>query len=217
MPSTTGPSPRVILRIVTIVVLSALTLYLIWVLRKPLTWIVIAGFIAVAVSAPVARFERRVKRRGVAIFCVYLGLVLVPVVIGAALVPPIVEQGSNLIDNAPKYAQDLQDYAQRNSTLRKIEKNYDITGKLKKQAAKLPSKISGAAGVLSDIGLGIVNSLFAGITILILSIFMVGSGGRWVDAAITSASAAAYGTPRISSPMTDRTPALLAWPSAPAT
>jgi predicted PurR-regulated permease PerM len=108
------------------------------------------------------------------------------VLIAAVLVPPIVTQVNNLIDKAPQYARDAERYAHKNRTLRKLEKNYDITGKLQEQAAKLPSKISGAAGVLSDIGLGIVNSLFAGITILILSVFMVGGGGSWVEAAIMS-------------------------------
>jgi predicted PurR-regulated permease PerM len=188
----TGPSVRVVLRVVTVVVASALTLYLIWVLRKPLTWLVIAGFIAIAVSAPVARLQRRYGgRRGLAILTVYVGLILVPVLIGAVLVPPIVDQTSTLVENAPKYAHDLETFAHKNRTLRRLERNYDITGKLQEQAGKLgSSKLSGAATVLSDIGIGIVNSLFAGVTILILSVFMVGSGGRWTQAAINSRPAA---------------------------
>ena len=50
--------------------------------------------------------------------------------------------------------------------LRKLEQDYDITGKLEEQAAKLPAKLGDAAGVLCDIGVGIVNSLFAAITII---------------------------------------------------
>ena len=37
-----------------------------------------------------------------------------------------------------------------------------------------------AAGILSDIGLGLVNSIFAGVSILILSLFMIGSGRSWL-------------------------------------
>jgi predicted PurR-regulated permease PerM len=181
-----GPSTRAILRVVFIVVLSGLSLYLVWVLRKPITWIVIAGFIAIAVSAPIRFLEMRIKRRGLAIAAVYLGLILVPVAIGAVLVPPVVTEAQNLADKVPDYARDLRVFAQDNTQLRKLEQDYDITGKLEEQAAKLPEKLGGAAGLLSNIGLGFVNSLFAGITILILSVFMVGSGGRWVDAAIRS-------------------------------
>ena len=38
-----------------------------------------------------------------------------------------------------------------------------------------------AAGLLQDAGLTVVNSLFALITILVLTAFMLGSGRRWVD------------------------------------
>ena len=181
-----GPPLRAVLRVVFTVVLSALVLYLIYLLRRPITWLVIAGFIAIAVAAPIGFLEQRLRRRGLAILTVYGGLILVPVLIGAVLVPPVVTEGNKLIDNVPAYAQDLRDFAQRNSTLRKLEKDYDITGKLQTEAEKLPGKLGGAASVLSDIGLGIVNSLFAGITILILSIFMVSSGRQWVEAAIRS-------------------------------
>jgi len=101
-------------------------------------------------------------------------------------VPPVVSEAQNLADKVPDYAQDLRKFANDNRQLRKLERDYDITAQLEEQAKKLPSKLGGAAGVLGDIGLGIVNSLFAGITILILSIFMVGSGERWVEGAIRS-------------------------------
>jgi predicted PurR-regulated permease PerM len=183
---TAGPSSRVILRIVAIVLLSAIAVYLVYRLRKPITWIIIGGFIATALSEPVGRLQTRVKRRGNAIAIVYLSLVAIPILFGAVLVPPLVKETNKLIDKVPSYANDVRSYVQKNKTLRNLEKDYNITEKLQKQAEKLPSKLGGAAGVLSDIGLGIVNSLFALITILILSAFMIGSGGRWIDAAIRS-------------------------------
>ena len=46
-------STRAIVRIVLTVVVCVLALYIVYVLRKPLTWIFIAGFIAIALSGPV--------------------------------------------------------------------------------------------------------------------------------------------------------------------
>ncbi len=40
-------------RVVAVVVIAVLALYLIYLLRQPLGWLVLAGFIAVAVSGPV--------------------------------------------------------------------------------------------------------------------------------------------------------------------
>jgi predicted PurR-regulated permease PerM len=182
--SSDGPSARAILRIVGIVVASVVALYLVYLLRKPITWIVIAAFIAIALSAPVGLLEKSTRRRGRAIALVYFGVILVPVLFGAILVPPLVKETNKLVDKVPQYSRDVTDFVQRNRTLRKLERDYNLTGKLQNEAEKLPSKLGGAAGVLSDIGLGIVNSLFAFITIVILSVFMMGGGGRWVDAAI---------------------------------
>jgi predicted PurR-regulated permease PerM len=121
-------------------------------------------------------------RRSAAVGLVYTALILVPVLIMSALVPPIVTQGNNLAQSLPDYARDLSDFVERDSRLHKLEQDYDITGKLEEQAGKLPAKLGDAAGVLSDIGVGIVNSLFAAITIIVLSLFMISSARGWLDA-----------------------------------
>jgi predicted PurR-regulated permease PerM len=171
-------SARAILRIVLIIVGVVLCLYLIYLLRKPITWIVIALFLAVALS-PAVNYLNRFVRRGFAIAAVYLALLGVIVGLGLLLIPPIVSQVNKLADRAPQYAQDVQDYVNKNKKLRKLEKDYKITDKLQSEAAKLPSKLGNAAGILKDVGFGIVNSLFALITILVLTAFMLGSGPTW--------------------------------------
>ena len=181
-----GPSYKAILRVVIVVVGVLIGLYMAYVLRKPITWIVIGGFIAIAVSGPIRWLQHRGLPRGLSIAAVYTALILTPVLVGAVLVPPIVNEANNLADQVPEYVADLRSFVQDNERLRELEEDYDITGQLQEQATKLPEKLGGAAGVLSDIGLGLVNSLFATITILILSVFMVGSGGRWLQRRIES-------------------------------
>jgi predicted PurR-regulated permease PerM len=176
-------SPRVILRIVLVIVGVVLTLYVIYRLRKPLSWVVIAAFLAVAMSGPVNLLARHM-RRGFAIFLSYLGLLLVPVLLAAILVPPIVSGVNDLAKKAPDYAAQARDYVQKNKRLRKLEEDYGVITKLEEEAKKLPSKLGTAAGTLKDVGVGVVNSIFAGVTILILSIFMVANGRRWVSRAI---------------------------------
>jgi predicted PurR-regulated permease PerM len=178
-------TPRAILRNVLIVVAVVLALYLIYLLRKPLTWIVIAAFIAIAVSGPV-NYLSRWMRRGLAIAAVYIALILIPVGIGALIIPGLVSQAEDLGNNAPQYAQNVTDFVNENETLSNLNDKYDITGKLEDEAKKLPDKIPDAAAVLADIGVGIVNSVFAGITIFILSIFMVAGGRRWISWFLTT-------------------------------
>ena len=176
-------SPRVILRIVLVIVGVVLTLYVIYRLRKPISWLVIATFLAIAMSGPV-NLLNRYMRRGFAITLSYLGLLAVPVALGAVLVPPIVNGVNDLAQKAPDYAAQARDYVQNNRRLRKLEEDYGVITKLEEEAKKLPSKLGGAAGTLKDLGVGLVNSIFAGVTILILSIFMVANGRRWVSRAI---------------------------------
>jgi predicted PurR-regulated permease PerM len=180
-----GPDTRAVVKVVWIVIASALALYLVYLLRRPLGWMFLAGFIAIAASGPVGALAKRMKR-GFAIAIVYLGILLFPVALLSLLVPPIVTQVNHLIDDAPQYAQDVENFVNKNERLRKLNEDYDVTTKLQDEAAKLPSKAGDAAGLLADIGLGLVNSIFAGVTILTLSIFMVGGGPRWRRAFLES-------------------------------
>ena len=183
IPTRPDLSVRTIWRVVVIVVLAVLILYTIYLLRRPIGWVLAATFIAVALSAPVNRLNQHM-RRGFAIAIVYLVLILVPVGLTALVVPPLVTQGTSLAEHLPNYANDVQDYVNKNKRLKRLDDKYDLTGQLQKQANRLPGKIGDAAKVLSDIGLGLVNSIFALVNIFILSIFIVARGKQWTDAAL---------------------------------
>jgi len=168
---------------VLIVVGVAVTLYLLYLVRRPISWLLIATFLAVALSGPVNFLDARMKR-GFAITIVYLALLTVPFLLGALIVPPLVTEGNNLAENAPQYADDITSFVNDNERLRELNRDYDITAKLEQEAGKLPEKLGGAAATLRDLGLGIVNSIFALVTILILTAFMLGNGRRWVHTAL---------------------------------
>jgi predicted PurR-regulated permease PerM len=174
-------SASVVLKIVLVVLATALAVLLIYELRKPLTYVFVAAFLAIALARPVAFFERRVGRRGLAIAAVYLILVGIPIILGSLLIPPIVRSVSNFADNVPHYVNDVRDYVNKNKTLRHIDKQYDITSKLEESAGKLPSKAGAAAGTLASIGSTLVSGIFALVTILILTAFLLGSGKSWYE------------------------------------
>ena len=78
---------RLVVRTVLIVVCIVLILYVIYLLRRPIGWLLVATFLAVALSGPVNVFNRYM-RRGFAIALVYLGLLAFPIALGAVIVPP---------------------------------------------------------------------------------------------------------------------------------
>jgi predicted PurR-regulated permease PerM len=122
-------SPRIIVRTLFIAVVFALALYLIFLLRKPISWVLIATFLAIALSGPVNWLGQWMKR-GFAITLVYLGLLAIPIGIASMIVPPLVTQTNNLIQDLPRYAQEAQDFVEGDKRLRSIEEDYNITGKL---------------------------------------------------------------------------------------
>ncbi|CAB4870394.1 unannotated protein [freshwater metagenome] len=180
---TPGPSTRTVLRIVFTVLIVVGVLALIRVLWQPLAWIFLATFLAIALSGPVNILARRM-RRGLAITIVYICVLLIPAGLAVLIVPPLVRQGIQFTDRLPQYSRDLQQQVDKNPKLSKINKDFGVTDRVNKLASDLPNRFGEAAGTLRDLGTRLVNSLFAGFTIFVLSIFMVARGRRWIDMAI---------------------------------
>ena len=155
-------------------------LFVIYQLRQPIAWLVIAAFIAIAVSGPVAVLARYMKR-GLAIAIVYIALILIPCILLALLLPPFINQISALVNAFPDYVDDVSRFVESNDTLSSINKEFDVTGSLKREVQHLDVRenLGDAAAVLGDIGVKLINSIFAFVMILILSIFMVGGAARW--------------------------------------
>jgi predicted PurR-regulated permease PerM len=172
--------PRTIARVVLTIAAVIGALYVIYLLRTPIGYVVIASFVAITLSGPVNFLSRHMKR-GFAIALTYTGVMMIPVLLALIVIPPMVREGTHLADKAPDYAHDVQDYVKKNKRLRELDDKYDITGKLEEEAGKLPSKVGDAATTLGDIGVGLINRLFAVVQILILSIFLVANGRRWLD------------------------------------
>lgn len=177
------PSTRSVLRVVLIVLCVVGVLALVRLLWQPIAWIILATFVAVALSGPVNILARRM-RRGLAITIVYLAVLLVPIGLAALIVPPLVRQGVDFVENLPQYSNDLQNYVEKNQKLQNLNDDLGLTDRVSKLANDAPNQVGAAAGVLRDLGSGLVNSIFAGFTIFVLSIFMVARGRSWVDGAI---------------------------------
>ena len=81
------PRPRPVVRTVITAVAVLIALYLVYLLRKPIGWLLIALFLAVALSGPVNLLERFMKRGAGHHRSSTSALFLVPVGIGAIVVP----------------------------------------------------------------------------------------------------------------------------------
>ncbi len=68
-------------------------------------------FMAMVLNPVVVWLEKRGLRRGLAVITVMLGLIGTTVGVGFLVVPPLVEQVSGLISNAPKYSEKIEQQA----------------------------------------------------------------------------------------------------------
>lgn len=175
----------VIGRIVLVVLIVIGSVGVLYLLRGPLSWIFLALFLSVALSGPVTWLSKYLPR-GIAIAVTYLVTFLAPLALLLAILPGIVNGVDHLLEGAPGMAADAQRFVQGSDLLRRLETDYQVISTLKERLSDLPALLGDVATWMRDLGLGIVNSGFAVINIVLLSIFMMAGGPRWSRAFLAS-------------------------------
>jgi predicted PurR-regulated permease PerM len=137
-----------------------------------LVLIFIAMFLAIGLNPAVVRLQRLGLGRGLAVALVGLGAVLL--VCGGlfALIPPLITQGNQLIDNLPDYIDNLQ----RNRSLRELNDQYQIIDRLR--TAATPTNITTAIGGVWGGAQFIFGALFNLLTVFVLTIYFMGAFDR---------------------------------------
>ena len=139
--------------------------------------------IAVALDHAVRMLERRGVNRSLAIAVVCLVLLGVLVGLGFTLIPPVVEQGRQLIHDAPSFIRT----ARKSSLFHTLDLRFHLGDRMIDAERKLPELLEGAATpLLSAVG-GVLSAVAAIVTIAVLVVFMLMFGGGIVRAALVEA------------------------------
>jgi len=170
-------SARTVAKVILVAAGVAAGLYLLYLVRTVVGLVLISIFVAIALGPAVDLFQRMGIKRWIAIVATYLSLLLSVVIVGLLIVPPIVSQTNHFVKNVPRYVDDLQ----KNKTIRKYDKRYHITAKLKKEATKLPSRLGSAVGALRDVTVGVFSALVQLVTVLTLAFFLLRDGKRMAE------------------------------------
>lgn len=169
-------SSRQIAKTVLVIVAVIAGLYLLWQLRQIIGIVVIATFIAVALGPAVDIYDR-VMPRWLAILSVYTTLTLAVVGVGLLIVPPVVDEVNNFVDNVPGYVEDLKE----NDRIREYNEEYQIVDKLEEEAEKLPNRLGDAVGALQSVTVGVFSAIFQLVTILVVAFFLLLDGKRLME------------------------------------
>src|SRR3954468_17426394 len=172
--------PRNVLSNVSLLIGVAIVLWVVWIARTVVVWIIIATFLAVALNPAVAWLQRHgVRRRGPAVGIIFV--LALGVIAGAAalIIPTLIRQVTDFIDAVPGYVDDL---THGEGPFGFLETKYQAVEKV--QTAVKGSggaKLLTHAGVLISIGKGIATFITATLTITFLTLFMLLEGPKWVE------------------------------------
>ena len=167
-----------VLRIVLMIVATALTLYLLWRLRSVIQLLAISLFFALALFPVVDAVVVRTRLpRAVVILVVYVMLALLVAVIGYVVIPSVVREVHTLSHDAPHYAAQLR----HNATFRHYDDRYHITAKLLRDTHRLPELLARAAGPLKDVTVGAASFLAQLITVLAVTFLLVLHGREYSE------------------------------------
>ncbi|MGB2953514.1 MAG: AI-2E family transporter [Gaiellaceae bacterium] len=171
---------RMILRVLLTTIAVLLALWLIWVSRRVVTWILIALFLALALNPAVDWLQRRgVRRRGFAVAIAYFVALAFLVGISATFVPTLVSQVRDFVNALPGYVHDLTHGRGR---LGFLETKYHIVEKVRK-AVKTggATRVLGLSGFVVSLTKGVITAVVATLTIAFMTFFMLLEGPGWVE------------------------------------
>lgn len=149
---------------------------MLWQLRQIIGMVLIATFIAVALGPAVDIYDR-VMPRWLAIMGVYMTIGLAVIGIGLLIVPPVVDEVNNFVDDVPGYVEDLKE----NDRIREYNEEYEIVDKLEEEAEKLPNRLGDAVGALQSVTVGVFSAVFQLVTILVIAFFLMLDGRRLME------------------------------------
>jgi predicted PurR-regulated permease PerM len=140
--------------------------------RQVIVLLVVALFLAIGLNPAVEFLQRRKIARKWAVLLVFLGLLVFVVGFFAAIVPPLVQQSTDLWQNRNDYLDSLQ----HNGTIRRLDAQYHIVERaqhlLDTQGQQLGSRV--ATGLVGA-GKAIVGGVFSAFSVLVLTLYFLAS------------------------------------------
>jgi len=169
-------SSRGILKILGVTAVFVGLLSLAYLVRLQLIWIGTAFFLSIALNPLVETFRKVVKSRALAVTSVFLLGAGILTFLLAALVPPLVHQTQQLVENSPRYTDEL---VNGSSVVSEQIRAYHLVDRVKSSQSEILKYASSASGSFFSILTQLFASLAAGLTILVLTIFMLLEGPHW--------------------------------------
>jgi predicted PurR-regulated permease PerM len=136
--------------------------------------IVIALFLAMGLNPAVEALRKRKMSRNTAVAVIFSSVILFVIFFALVVVPPVVSQGTHLINTAPALLQDLM----KNETINKLNDQFGLIDTLQAKLKSITSDgtllISTFGGVIG-VGKSVLSGFFTALTILVLTLYFITS------------------------------------------
>jgi predicted PurR-regulated permease PerM len=174
-------SNRTILRVIVAAILAIVFFAAIRHSVHTLTLIGAALFLSLALNAPVRALAEHLpgKRRGNRGLATGLSIGIVVLVFGAFLalvVPPLVRQTGDFVQEAPTLVEQVRD---QNSGVGKFIRQHHLESQVDQLSHQLSSRVGTIGGSAFTTVSKIGSSLFATLTVIVLTVMMLAEGPRW--------------------------------------
>ncbi len=136
--------------------------------------ILIALFLAMGLNPAVEALRRRNMSRVTAVTIIFTSVIAFVVFFALVVAPPVISQGTQLINKAPALLADLTN----NATINKLNDQYGIIDTLQSKLTSITSDgtllISAFGGVIG-VGKSVLSGFFTFLTILVLTLYFITS------------------------------------------
>jgi predicted PurR-regulated permease PerM len=136
--------------------------------------ILIALFLATGLNPAVEALRKRNLSRNAAVTVIFSSVILFVVFFSLVVIPPVISQGTNLIESGPQLLQDLM----KNETINQLNTQYGLIDTLQERLKSVTSDgtllISTFGGVIG-VGKSVLSGFFTALTILVLTLYFITS------------------------------------------
>lgn len=142
--------------------------------------ILISLFLATGLNPAVEALKKRNLSRNAAVTVIFSSVILFVIFFSLVVVPPVISQGTHLIENAPQLLQDLM----KNETINQLNTQYGLIDTLQERLKSITSDgtllISTFGGVIG-VGKSVLSGFFTALTILVLTLYFITSLPQAID------------------------------------
>lgn len=136
--------------------------------------ILIALFLATGLNPAVEALRKRNLSRNAAVTVIFSSVILFVIFFASIVIPPVISQGTHLINTAPALLQDLM----KNETINHLNEQYGLVDTLQTKLKSITSDgtllISTFGGVIG-VGKSVLSGFFTALTILVLTLYFITS------------------------------------------